>query len=158
MKIIIYMFYFVSVIMIGIALFGGTLSEPLVENFSNEVIQSIGIDKSKIDSLDAQIDASFYNMNLFMYRLERLKNFITFGDDEQKPIEFKRHAYISDIVYEPVLTAVTYVIRGIMLFIGIVVLLITALIHTVTSYISLRKRVKILEEKFLALNPGISAK
>jgi len=158
MKIIVYMFYLASVILIGIALFGGTLSEPLVESFSDEVIQSIGIDKSKIDSLDAQIDMSFYNMNLFMYRLERLKNFITFGDDEQKPIEFKRHRYISDIVYEPVLTAVTYVIRGIMLAIGVILLLITAIIHTIASYIDLRKRVKILETKVLALNTGISAK
>ena len=158
MKIIIYMFYAASVLLIGAALFGGTLSEPLVEMFSNEVVQSVGIDKSKIDSLDAQIDASFYNMNLFMYRLERLKNFITFGNEELKPIEFKRYGYISDIVYEPILTAVSYVIRGIMLFIGIVVLLITAIIHTVTSYINLRKRVKILEEKVLALNTGIYAK
>jgi len=158
MKIIIYMFYAASVLLIGAALFGGTLSEPLVEMFSNEVVQSVGIDKSKIDSLDAQIDASFYNMNLFMYRLERLKNFITFGDDEQKPIEFKRHGYISDIVYEPVLIAVTYVIRGIMLICGIIILLITAIIHTIASYIELRKRVKILEEKVLALNTGISAK
>lgn len=158
MKIIIYMFYAASVLLIGAALFGGTLSELLVEMFSNEVVQSVGIDKSKIDSLDSQIDMSFYNMNLFMYRLERLKNFITFGDDEQKPIEFKRHAYISDIVYEPVLIAVTYVIRGIMLICGIIILLITAIIHTIASYIELRKRVKILEEKVLALNTGISAK
>ena len=149
MKILIYMFYIASALLIGISLFGGTLSEPLVEMFSVEIVESVGIDKSKIDSLDAQIDASFYNMNLFMYRLERLKNFITFGNDELKPIEFKRYGYISDIVYEPILTAVSYVIKGIMLFIGIVVLLITAIIHTVASYMNLRKRVKILEEKFL---------
>ena len=158
MKILIYLLYSVSGFLIGIALFGGTLSEPLIERISMETIQTIGVDKSKIDSLDSQIDMSFYNMNLFIYRLERLKNFLTFGDDEQKPIEFKRHNYISDIVYEPILAAVSYAIRGLMLSCGIILFLMTAIIHTITSYFNLRKRVKILEEKVLAINKGIYGK
>lgn len=158
MRILIYLFYSVSVLLIAVALFGGTLSEPLVEKFSMEAIQKIGVDKSKIDSLDAQIDMSFYNMNLFIYRLERLKNFLTFGDNEQKSLEFKRHNYISDIVYEPILTAVSYVIRGIMLSGGIILLLTTAIIHTITSYFNLRKRVKKLEDKIFVLNQGINVK
>ena len=158
MKILIYLFYSASVFLIAVALFGSSLSEPIVEKFSIDAIQTIGVDKSKIDSLDAQIDMSFYNMNLFIYRLERLKNFLTFGDNEQKPIDFKRHNYISDIVYEPILIAVSYVIRGIMLICGIILLLITAIIHTISSYIDLRKRVKRLEDRIFVLNQGINVK
>ena len=158
MKILIYLFYSASVFLIAVALFGSSLSEPIVEKLSIDAIQTIGVDKSKIDSLDAQIDMSFYNMSLFIYRLERLKNFLTFGDNEQKPIDFKRHNYISDIVYEPILITVSYVIRGIMLICGIVLLLITAIIHTISSYIDLRKRVKRLEDRIFVLNQGINVK
>ena len=157
MKILINLFYLISVFLIAISLFGSTISEPIVEMFSSEVVQSVGIDKAKIDSLDAQIDISFYNMNLLMYRLERLKNFLTFGDDEQKPMEFKKHNYISVIVYEPIIAAVSYIIRGIMLILGILILLMTVIIHTITSYFSLRKRVNILEERVLTLGKGIYA-
>lgn len=158
MKVLIYLLYSAALIMIAVALFGGTLSEPLIEEFSISTIQTVGIDKSRIDSLDSQIDLSFYNMNLFLYRLERLKNIVTFGDDEQKPIEFKRYNYISEIVYKPILIAVSYLIRGIMLSVGIILMLITAIMHIFVSYINLRKRVKILEERILNFNPGIYGK
>lgn len=158
MKLLILLFYSVSVLLIIAALFGGSLTESIIEEVSMKAIKTIGIDKSKIDSLDSQIDMSFYNMNLFIYRLERLKNYLTFGDDEQKPIELKRHNYISDIVYEPILTAVSYAVRGIMFTCGLVLLLIIAIIHTITSYFNLRKRVKILEERVLTNNQGIYEK
>ncbi len=147
MKTIIFSFYALSVFMIAVALLGGTLSKHLIDGYSMKMIQTAGIDRAKIDSMDVLIDNSVYNMNLMMYKIEKLKNTLTLQDDNSKPIEFQHYKYLYNSVYVPLQNAVSYILRIIVGFTGLFILMVTGLIHSVTSYISLRSRVTALEQK-----------
>ncbi len=147
MKTIIFSFYALSVFMIAVALLGGTLSKHLIDGYSMKMIQTAGIDRAKIDSMDVLIDNSVYNMNLMMYKIEKLKNTLTLQDDNSKPIEFQHYKYLYNSVYVPLQNAVSYILRIIVGFTGLFILMVTGLIHSVTSYVSLRSRVTALEQK-----------
>ena len=112
-----------------------------------KMIQTAGIDRAKIDSMDVLIDNSVYNMNLMMYKIEKLKNTLTLQDDNSKPIEFQHYKYLYNSVYVPLQNAVSYILRIIVGFTGLFILMVTGLIHSVTSYVSLRSRVTALEQK-----------
>ncbi|MFZ4590581.1 MAG: hypothetical protein ACOYN6_06260 [Ignavibacteria bacterium] len=152
MKTIIYSFYLVAVFMIGVAVFGGSLSKPLIEGYSMKTIQTIGIDKAKIDTMDVLIDNSIYNMNLMMYKIEKLKNTLTLQEDNSKPLEFQHYKYLYNAVYMPILSAISFILRIIIGFTGIFILMLTALIHSISSYFDLRRRVFNLEQKISTLN------
>ena len=126
---------------------GGSLTRPLVDGYSMKTIQTIGIDKAKIDTMDVLIDNSIYNMNLMMYKIEKLKNTLTLQDDNTKPIDFRNYKYLYNSVYMPIVSAVSYVMRIVIGFTGIFILMLTALVHSISSYLSLRKRVTVLEQK-----------
>ncbi len=155
MKIIIYSMYMIAASFLFVSLFGGSITKTIVEGYSIKTIQAIGIDKSKIDTLDSEIDKSIYNMNLIMYKIEKFKNIITFSDDNTKLIEFKKYYYLNDSVYEPLKTAISFLLRGVMLTAGIFLLMLTAIVHSVSSYFNLRQRVKLLEERILRPQTGI---
>jgi len=152
MKTIIFSFYLVSVFLIAAALLGGSASKPLVEVYSMKAIQTIGIDKAKIDTMDVLIDNSIYNMNLMMYKIEKLKNTLTLQDDNTKPLEFQHYKYLYNSLYMPILSTVSFALRILIGFTGIFILMITALIHSISSYFELRRRVFILEQKISNLN------
>lgn len=152
MKTIIFSFYLVSVFLIAVALLGGSASKPLVEVYSMKAIQTIGIDKAKIDTMDVLIDNSIYNMNLMMYKIEKLKNTLTLQDDNTKPLEFQHYKYLYNSLYMPILSTVSFALRILIGFTGIFILMITALIHSISSYFELRRRVFILEQKISSLN------
>jgi hypothetical protein len=152
MKTIIYSFYLVSVFLIAVALLGGSVSKPLVDGYSMKTIQTIGIDKAKIDTMDVLIDNSIYNMNLMMYKIEKLKNTLTLQDNNTKPVEFQNYKYLYNSVYMPILSTVSFALRILIGFTGVFILMITALIHSVSSYFELRRRVFILEQKISSLN------
>lgn len=147
MKTLIYSFYLVSVFMIVVSLLGGSLTKPLVEGYSMKTIQTIGIDKAKIDTMDVLIDNSIYNMNLMMYKIEKLKNTLTLQDDNTKPLEFQHYKYLYNAVYIPIISAVSFLLRIIIGFSGTFIFMVTALVHSISSYFSLRRRVTILEKK-----------
>lgn len=147
MKTIIYSFYAVSVFMIAVAMFGGSLSKPLVDGYSMKTVQTIGIDRAKIDTMDVLIDNSVYNMNLMMYKIEKLKNTLTLQEDNSKPLEFQHYRYIYNAVYLPLIYAVSFVLRIVIGFTGLFILMVTGLIHSISSYLSLRNRVSVLEQK-----------
>jgi len=148
MKTIIYSFYAVSVFLIGVALLGGTASKPLIDGYSAKTIKIIGVDRTNIDSMDVLIDNSIYNMNLMMYKIEKYKNTLLLKEDNTKPLEFQHYKYIYNSVYVPIQNFITYILRFIIAFTGIFIFMITGLVHSVTSYFSLRKRVSLLEQRF----------
>jgi len=146
MKTIIYSFYAIAIFMVGVAVLGGSLTRPLVEGYSMKTIQKIGIDKAQIDTMDVLIDNSIYNMNLMMYKIEKMKNTLTLREDNNKPLEFQHYKYIYNAVYVPILYTITYLLRIIIGFAGIFILILTALVHSIFSYFDLKKRVNILEK------------
>lgn len=146
MRTIIYSFYAIAIFMVGVAVLGGSLTRPLVEGYSMKTIQKIGIDKAQIDTMDVLIDNSIYNMNLMMYKIEKMKNTLTLREDNNKPLEFQHYKYIYNAVYLPILYAITYLLRIIIGFAGIFILILTALVHSIFSYFDLKKRVNILEK------------
>jgi hypothetical protein len=147
MKILIYSFYAVSVFLIAVALLGGTASKPLIDGYSAKTIKLIGVDKTNIDSMDVMIDNSIYNMNLMMYKIEKYKNTLLLREDNSKPVDLQHYKYIYNSVYVPIQNFVTYILRFIIAFTGIFIFIITALIHSISSYFSLRNRVSYLEQR-----------
>ena len=151
MKTLIYSFYAVSVFLIAVALLGGTASKPLIDGYSVKTIKLIGVDKTNIDSMDVLIDNSIYNMNLMMYKIEKYKNTLLLKEDNSKPVDLQHYKYIYSSVYLPIQNFITYVLRFIIAFTGIFIFIITALIHSISSYFSLRNRVSYLEQRLKSL-------
>jgi hypothetical protein len=97
--------------------------------------------------MDVLIDNSIYNMNLMMYKIEKYKNTLLLKEDNSKPIDLQHYNYIYNSVYVPIQNFVTYLLRFIIAFTGIFIFIITALVHTISSYFSLRNRVNFLEQR-----------
>jgi hypothetical protein len=149
MKYIILSLYLTSAFIIGVALLGGSLTKPMIEGASAISVKAIGISKANIDTMDVLIDNSIYNMNLMMYKIEKYKNTLLLKEDNSKPIDFKNYRYINNSVYIPIINSVSYLLRIILTLTAISIFVMTALLHTITSYFSLRRRVAILEQKLL---------
>lgn len=158
MKIIILLLYIFSALLAFSGLIGGSLTESIVKNYSEEVIAELGIDKSRIDSLDSQIDFVFNTVNTVLKKLENIKDVITFNEADIQPVRLIKNKYIQEIVYEPIVSGVSLMIRIVLFVAGIFLLAFTALIHTIKSYTKLRKRVRILENKFAGNNSGIPSR
>ncbi len=158
MKILLPVFYIISGLLLFSGIFGGTVTEPLVENISENIISSMGVDVTRIDSIDAEIDLSIHTINMVLLKLENIKKIITFEDIEIKQLPFKKNKYMRGLVYDPIVSAVSGIVRIVMTVTGLILMCLTVATHAITSYFDLRKRVRILEAKIQGINQGIQTR
>ena len=152
MKIVYNIFYSLAVIVLLIAVLGGSATKSLFDALSIETLEFSGIKREYVDSADDKIDDIFYSAKRVELQIEKLKNL--FSQDNVDESKYKRvnNFFIYETFYKPLIEMLNYVYR-IFFSIGAVFLLLFGIIfHLIYKSFDLRRRVRKLEDLLLAQN------
>src|SRR3990172_4991912 len=94
--------YIASAIIFLIVILGGSVTKPVFNNFSESSLNTIGIKKSSVDSIDNSIDEMLYKVNRINLKIEKLKNLFSDEKVDKKKLKKVKNEIIFRNVYLPV--------------------------------------------------------
>lgn len=136
-----------SIILLLIVILGGSLTKGVFNNFSTSTLETAGVQKASIDSIDSKIDNMLYAVNRIQLQIEKLKNI--FGDkeiDESKYQKVKNEMFGRNI-YNPLNELVIVFYRIGFFFIAVIFFMAGIIFQLAYRSVDLRQRVTKLEER-----------
>jgi len=146
--------YIASGLVFILVLLGGSVTRPVFNSFSSRSLQSIGIQRYAVDSLDNKIDEMLYTVNKVNYQVERLKNFFSAEKTDEQIVKKEKNEMLLRNIYNPINQVLITVYRMSFLIISIILLFAAVITQLIYRGINLRRRVEFLEQRIgdLALN------
>jgi hypothetical protein len=146
--------YIASGLVFILVLLGGSVTRPVFNSFSSRSLQSIGIQRYAVDSLDNKIDEMLYTVNKVNYQVERLKNFFSAEKTDEQIVKKEKNEMLLRNIYNPINHVLITVYRMSFLIISIILLFAAVITQLIYRGIKLRRRVEFLEQRIgdLALN------
>jgi regulator of replication initiation timing len=138
--------YGMSVVLLFMVILGGSLTKPVFNNFSTRTLETAGVQKSSIDSIDSKIDNMLYAVNRIQLQIEKLKNI--FGDkeiDANKYQKVKNEMFARNI-YNPLNELVIVFYRIGFFFVSVILFMAGVIFHLAYRSTDLRRRVSKLEK------------
>lgn len=152
MKIVYNIFYSLAVIVLLIAVLGGSTTKSLFDALSIETLEFSGIKREYVDSADDKIDDIFYSAKRVELQIEKLKNLFSQDDIDESKYKRIKNYFVYETFYKPLIEMLNYVYR-IFFSIGAVFMLLFGVIsHLIYKSFDLRRRVRKLEDLLLAQN------
>lgn len=147
MKNIYQILYGVAGLLFLIIILGGTVTKPIFNNFSTKTIESAGLEKTSLDSLDSNLDDMMFGLKKIQLQIDKLKNIFSDKEiDESKYQRVKNEVFARNI-YNPINELVIMFYRIGFFFISIIILLLAVIFHLIYRSMDLRRRVEKLESK-----------
>jgi hypothetical protein len=141
--------YGVAGLLLLIVLFGGTLTKPIFNNFSTRTMETAGVRKAAIDSLDGKIDDMIFGVKKVQLQIDKIKNIFSDKEiDESKYIRVKNEIFKGNI-YDPVNELIIVFYRTVFFFISIIILLSAIIFQLFYRSLDLRRRIGIIEQKLI---------
>lgn len=142
--------YGVSGLLLILVLLGGTVTKPVFNNYSVKTLETAGVKKSAIDSIDSRIDDMLYGVKKVQLQIEKIKNIFSDKEiDENRYQRVKNEVFVKNI-YNPVNELVIVFYRIGFFFLSIIILLTAVIIHLSYRSIDLRKRLEKLESVIIS--------
>lgn len=138
--------YGMSGVLLIIVLLGGSLTKPLFNSFSERTLETSGIKKASIDSLDNEIDNILYKVNKVQLQLEKLKNLFSDKEIDESKFQKQKNQMFYRNIYSPLNELAIVLYRVIFFFIAVILFLTAVIVHLVQRSAELRLRVSRLEE------------
>lgn len=140
--------YGMSAILLLMVLLGGSVTKPVFDNFSTRTLETAGVKKASIDSIDSKIDNALYMVNKVQLQIEKLKNIFSDKEiDESKYQKVKNEMFARNI-YNPMNELLIVFYRIGFFFISIILFLSAVIFHLAYRSTDLRRRVTNLEKLF----------
>ena len=137
--------YGVAGLMLLIVLLGGSLTKPVFNNFSTRTMETAGIRKASIDSLDGRIDDMLYTVKKVQLQIEKIKNIFSSEQVDESKFQRTKSEVFARNVYNPVNELLITFYRIGYFFISIIVLLAAVIFQLIYRAGDLRRRVEKLE-------------
>jgi len=137
--------YGVAGLMLLIVLLGGSLTKPVFNNFSTRTMETAGIRKASIDSLDGRIDDMLYTVKKVQLQIEKIKNIFSSEQVDESKFQHTKSEVFARNVYNPVNELLITFYRIGYFFISIIVLLAAVIFQLTYRSGDLRRRVEKLE-------------
>lgn len=137
--------YGVAGLMLLIVLLGGSLTKPVFNNFSTRTMETAGIRKASIDSLDGRIDDMLYTVKKVQLQIEKIKNIFSSEEVDESKFQRTKSEVFARNVYIPVNELLITFYRIGYFFISIIVLLAAVIFQLIYRSGDLRRRVEKLE-------------
>ncbi len=137
--------YGVAGLMLLIVLLGGSLTKPVFNNFSTRTMETAGIRKASIDSLDGRIDDMLYTVKKVQLQIEKIKNIFSSEQVDESKFQRTKSEVFARNVYNPVNELLITFYRIGYFFISIIVLLAAVIFQLIYRSGDLRRRVEKLE-------------
>lgn len=141
--------YGVAGLMLLIVLLGGSLTMPVFNNFSTRTMETAGIRKASIDSLDGRIDDMLYTVKKVQLQIEKIKNIFSSEQVDESKFQRTKSEVFAKNIYNPVNELLITFYRIGYFFISIIVLLAAVIFQLIYRAGDLRRRVEKLEAKLV---------
>ena len=142
--------YGVSGLLFLIVLLGGSITKPIFNNFSTRTIETAGVKKASLDSLDSRLDDMLFGLKKIQLQIDKLKNIFSDKEIDESKYQRVQNEVFTRNIYNP-LNELAIVFYRIGFFFISIILLLTAVIFQLTYRSQdLRRRVKTLESKLLS--------
>lgn len=141
--------YGISALLFLLVILGGSVTKPVFNNYSVKTLETAGIKRASMDSLDSRIDDMLYGVKKVQMQIDKLKNLFSDSQvDESKYQRVKNEVFVKNI-YNPVNELVIVFYRIGFFFLSIVILLLAVIFHLAFRSMELRRRVEKLELSLL---------
>lgn len=138
--------YGMSGVLLIIVLLGGSLTRPVFNSFSERTLETSGIKKAAIDSIDNSIDELLFKVNKVQLQVEKLKNLFSDKEIDESKYQKQKNEVFARNLYNPLNGLVIFFYRGIFFFIALTMFLTAVVVHLAQRSSDLRLRVAKLEE------------
>ena len=119
---------------------------PTIDSLSEKTIEKAGFRKEYVESADNRIDDLIYKSKQIELQIEKIKNFFSSDKIDETKYARENNEMIKRAVYDPFVKAVNYVYRMMFGFAGLIFLCFGIVFQIADSSMTLRRRVKRLEE------------
>lgn len=141
--------YGISGLLMLIVLLGGSVTKPVFNNYSVKTLETAGVKKSAMDSIDNRIDDMLYSVKKVQLQIEKIRNMFSSDPiDESKYQKTKSEVFVKNI-YNPLNELLVLFYRIGFLFISVILLLTAVIIHLIYRSMDLRRRIEILERSII---------
>ena len=142
--------YGVAGLLFLLVILGGSLTKPVFNNYSVRTLESAGVKKASMDSIDSRIDDMLFNVKKVQLQIEKIKNIFSSDQiDESKYQRTKSEVFVKNI-YNPLNELIIVFYRIAFFFISIILLLTAVIIQLIYRSKDLRSRVEKLETEIAA--------
>ena len=142
--------YWLSAGLFIMALLGGTLTKPIFNNLSTRTLNTAGVKKSAIDSIDSRIDDVMYSVNKVQLQIDKLKNIFSDKEIDESKYQRTQNEMIARNLYNPINEVVIISYRIGFFFISVILFMGGIIAHLIYRSMDLRRRVTRLEEWVLS--------
>lgn len=138
--------YGIAGLLLLLVLLGGSVTNPIFNNFSVKTLETSGIKRAAMDSLDSRVDDMLYTVSKVQLQIEKLKNIFSSKEiDESKYVKTKNEVFVRNI-YNPLNELIIVFYRTGFFFIALMLLLCGVIFQLIYRGVDLRKRVTLLEK------------
>ena len=143
--------YGIAGLLLLLVILGGSVTKPVFNNYSVKTLESAGVKRASMDSIDSRIDDMLYNVKKVQLQIEKIKNIFSSDQiDESKYQRTKSEVFVKNI-YNPLNKLLIVFYRIGFFFISIIFLLTAVIFQLIYRSRDLRRRVEKLESKLLAV-------
>jgi len=143
--------YILSGILFLSAILGGSLMKPVFKNFAERNLDKTFIRKSSLDSLDDRIDETLYKVTKIQMQIDKIKNIFSSDNIDESKYQKEKHEIFQNNIYNPLLEILIFVYRAIFFAASILIFMGGIIMHLRNNSVSLKYRVKTLEERLALL-------
>lgn len=137
--------YGVSGLLLMIVILGGSITKPVFNNYSVRTLETAGVKKASMDSIDSRIDDMLYNVKKVQLQIEKIKNIFSSDQiDESKYQKTKSEVFVKNI-YNPLNELLIVFYRTGFFFISLILFLTAVIFQLVNRSVDLRRRIEKLE-------------
>ena len=145
MKNLYQLLYGVAALLLLTVIFGGSLTKPVFNNYSVRTLETAGVKKASMDSIDSRIDDMLFSVKKVQLQIEKIKNIFSSDEiDESKYQRTKSEVFVKNI-YNPLNELLIVFYRIGFFFVSIIFLLSAVIFQLIYRSRDLRRRVEKLE-------------
>lgn len=137
--------YGTAALLLLVVILGGSVTKPVFNNYSVKTLESAGVKKASIDSLDSRIDDMLFAVKKVQMQIDKLKNIFSDKEiDESNYQRVKNEVFVKNI-YSPLIELVIVFYRIGFFFLSIIIFLAAIIFHLAYRSKDLRRRIEKLE-------------
>ena len=145
MKNLYQLLYGVAALLLLTVILGGSLTKPVFNNYSVRTLETAGVKKASMDSIDSRIDDMLFSVKKVQLQIEKIKNIFSSDEiDESKYQRTKSEVFVKNI-YNPMNELLIVFYRIGFFFVSIIILLSAVIFQLIYRSRDLRRRVEKLE-------------
>lgn len=149
MKNLYQLLYGVAALLLLTVILGGSLTKPVFNNYSVRTLETAGVKKASMDSIDSRIDDMLFSVKKVQLQIEKIKNIFSSDEiDESKYQRTKSEVFVKNI-YNPLNELLIVFYRIGFFFVSIIFLLSAVIFQLIYRSRDLRRRVEKLESKLI---------